>query len=447
MNEIGELHRLRARLEQREQLGVVLEGLLESLADGIVALDFRGDVTHVSDTLLEPSLAVGAETSLPREILARLRAEADSVGTQPRRFELRWNREETGGRIYEVVAASAHLGAEAANAHLGTEAPVRGEVAHLGAEASVRGEDPAARAPGAGNRSDGDPAGGPLLTLFAFHDRTQLHDLRRELERTRDLAALGRMAATVAHELRNPLGVIQGFANLHERDLRAAGADTRAVERILQGVEGANRIVGDLLEYARPAAPQEQAIAVEALLAESVAMLEISPRYRREVSVDVQVDGHLPVVRGDRRLLLQALANLYHNALDAIEGAGAISVRARTTGGVAGKDRLRIVVRDSGCGLAADEVQRIFEPFYTTKPGGTGLGMAIVRRTVESHGGEVHVVSAQGRGTSVVLDLPAVPGPEPEAITPPPRERARSRKMVKEGEREDWLADAEREAA
>lgn len=427
MSEIRELNRLRARLEQREQLGVVLEGLLESLADGIVALDFRGDVTHVSDALLEPSLAVGAETTLPREILARLRAEAVSVGTQPRRFELRWNREETGTRIYEVVAAAAQLGP--------------------GTAADEGAATPATHTGGSGLAPGDDRPGGPLLTLFAFHDRTQLHELRRELERTRDLAALGRMAATVAHELRNPLGVIQGFANLHERDLRAAGADTRAVERILQGVEGANRIVGDLLEYARPASPQEQVIAVEALLAESVAMLEISPRYRREVSVDIQVDGHLPVVRGDRRLLLQALANLYHNALDAIDGVGAISIRARTTGGVVGKDRLRIVVRDSGCGLAAEEVQKIFEPFYTTKPGGTGLGMAIVRRTVESHGGEVHVVSAQGRGTSVVLDLPAAAGPEPEAATPPPRERERSRRMVKEGEREDWLADAEREAA
>ena len=413
MNEFQELARMRVRLEQREQLGVLLEGLLESIADGVVALDFRGDVTHVSDALLEPSLPLGAESTLPGPVLSRLRAESARVGAKPRRFELRWKREETGTRIYEVVAAAAHLG-----------------------------EVEAVAAP--------DPAPGkPVLTLFAFHDRTALHELRRELDRTRDLAALGRMAATVAHELRNPLGVIQGFANLHQRDLAADGRDTRSVDRILQGVEGANRIVEDLLEYSRPARPHREAISVEALLAESIGSLQVSPRFRSAISVDLQAEGQLPVIHGDRRLLLQALANLYHNAVDAIDGDGLLSIRARTTGGINGRDRLRIVIRDTGCGLSADEVQKIFEPFYTTKPGGTGLGMAIVRRTVEAHSGEIHVVSAQGRGTSVVLDLPAGVWSEPDAIDPATNEsRSHARIHLGEGgERETLLAEPEREAA
>ena len=412
MNEYRELARMRGCLEQREQLGVLLEGLLESIADGIVALDFRGDVTHVSDALLEPSLPLGAESTLPPAVLARLQAESARVGTQPRRFELRWKREETGTRTYEVIAAAARFGGE-------------------------------------GSEATPEPGAKPVLTLFAFHDRTALHELRTELDRTRDLAALGRMAATVAHELRNPLGVIQGFANLHQRDLAADGRDTRLVDRILQGVEGANRIVEDLLEYSRPAEPHREAISVEALLAESVGSLQVSPRFRREVSVDLQVEARLPVIHGDRRLLLQALANLYHNAIDAIEGEGTLSVRARTTGGINGRGRLRIVVRDTGCGLTADEVQRIFEPFYTTKPGGTGLGMAIVRRTVEAHDGEIHVVSAQKRGTSVVLDLPAGVREESDAADPGVGRwsgQAQVHKM--EGcAREALLAEPEREAA
>ncbi|MEZ4649034.1 MAG: ATP-binding protein [Candidatus Eisenbacteria bacterium] len=413
MTSTDEMSRMKSRLEQREQLGVVLEGLLESLADGVVALDFRGEVTHVSDALLEPSLTIGAEVTLPQEILARLRAESERVGTIPRRFEIVWHREETGTRIYQVVAAAARIG------EIAPELPANGTFT------------------------------GPVLTLFAFHDTTSIHELRRELDRTRDLAALGRMAATVAHELRNPLGVIQGFATLHQRDLTAEGRDTKSIDRILQGVEGANRIVEDLLEYSRPVAPKDESISVEALLAESTATLEVSPRFRRGISVDVEVDPRLPAIRGDRRLLLQALANLYHNAVDAIDGDGSLSVRARATGGFGGRERLRVVVRDSGCGLSAEEVQRIFEPFYTTKPGGTGLGMAIVRRTIEAHGGEIHVVSARGRGTSVVLDLPAGVWDEPVAkdfATVPEKERTPMREG-RRGEREALLAEPEREAA
>jgi len=185
----------------------------------------------------------------------------------------------------------------------------------------------------------------------------------------------------------------------------------RQIDRILRGVEAADHIVSDLLEFCRPVQPRKETISPESLLAESLG----SVRARASAStgaleIDLHVEPDAPACCGDRRLLVQALQNLYTNAVGAMNGTGTLSIRARAAGPATRPDRVRIIVRDTGCGLGADEVARIFQPFYTTRPGGTGLGLPLVRKIVEAHGGRVHVVSAPGRGTSVVLDLPTEDG-------------------------------------
>jgi len=364
-----EVARLRSTLGQREQINVILEGLVESLADGVVALDFRGEITHVSDDLRDTeaedpqmtlALADGNDGMLPTEILELLRSEtADLEPSAVERFELTWDRSDLGRRIYEVIATQ---GAESVE-----------------------------------DRS---------LTIFAFHDVTEQRAMKTEMERTQDLATLGQMAATVAHELRNPLAAIQGFATLLERDLSENTRAQRQIDRILQGVDGANRIIEDLLEYSREVRLTPEPVSVESLLAESIAALQISPRWSDKIDLDMAIDPGVLPCRGDRRRLLQVLANLYNNAVDAMDSGGTLSIRVRRAGGFGDSERVRLVIRDSGCGLSAEEVARIFDPFYTSKPGGTGLGMSIVRRIIEAHEGSVHVVSAPGRGTSVVIDLP-----------------------------------------
>jgi len=298
-------------------------------------------------------------------VLRRLRREA--AFTQPgraHRFDLIWERPESGIRNYRVVAVA-------------------------GAEVSTV----SASEPG-------------RLTLFAFQDRTREVALQEELGQARQMAALGQMAATVAHELRNPLGAIQGFATLLKRDLEGQSGPRRQVDRILQGVENADRIVADLLEYCRPLRLSAGPLALSRLLEESLTELKATPRWRSGLKIDLRLDADLAPCRGDRRLLLLVLANLYNNALDAMGEEGTLSILARAAGPTTRSDRLRVIVRDTGCGLAAEEVARVFAPCYTTKPGGTGLGLALVRKIVEAHGGHVHVVSAPLRGTSVVVDLP-----------------------------------------
>jgi signal transduction histidine kinase len=379
----GELDSLRRLLEGREQLCLVLETLLEASTDGVVALDFRGRVVHISASLFDaapgsegapgPSGPVGAaavspDDCLPRSVRQRLRREAAGITSgETVRFDLNWSRPDRGTERYRVTATA--------------------------------GSDPG--------------GGGRLLTLFAFFDSTREAALERELSEARNLAALGQMAATVAHELRNPLGAIQGFAGLLSRDLVGQPALLRQAERILRGVEGANRIVSDLLEFTRPVAPRREPVSLESLLAESIAALRASALSLDRVEVDLHIDAGLPACFCDSRLVQQALQNLYTNAIQAMGENGLLSVRARAAGSSDRADRLRVVVRDTGCGLGADEVARIFQPFYTTRPGGTGLGLPLVRRIVEAHGGHVHVVSAPGRGTSVVIDLPAAGAEQP----------------------------------
>jgi signal transduction histidine kinase len=386
-----ELDSLRRLLEGREQLCLLLEELLEASTDGVVALDFRGRVVHVSRSLVDAAPGrddasglsgtrnmepASPEECLPRPVRLRLRREAAGIAAgETVRFELNWSRPDRGTETYRITATA------------GSDS---------GGGPALVGHGPAGTGPGS-----------RLLTLFAFFDRTREATLERELKEARNLAALGQMAATVAHELRNPLGAIQGFAGLLSRDLAGQPALLRQAERILRGVEGANRIVSDLLEYTRPVAPRREAVSLSSLLAESIAAWRASTPPPIRVEVDLGVDSDLPDCLCDPRLVLQALQNLYANAIQSMGEGGTLFVRARAAGPTGRSDRLRVVVRDTGCGLGADEVARIFQPFYTTRPGGTGLGLPLVRRIVEAHGGHVHVVSAPGRGTSVVIDLPA----------------------------------------
>jgi len=232
---------LRLQLERREALCLVLEGLIEGMADGVVALDARGRVVHVSDGVREgttdgsgrmPRPAADPQRSgdrdLPRAVLAALRRESRRIrAAETIRFDLSWPRPELGSQEYRVT----------------------------------------------GTAGDGLDSEGRLLALFAFHDRTREAALERELEQARDLAALGQMAATVAHEVRNPLGAIQGFATLLQRDLAGQPGPLRQVERILRGVAAANRTVTDLLEFCRPVRLHVEPVSLEGLLGESIAEL------------------------------------------------------------------------------------------------------------------------------------------------------------------------------
>jgi signal transduction histidine kinase len=227
-------------------------------------------------------------------------------------------------------------------------------------------------------------------------------DLRRANERNvrqERLAALGEFSAVVAHEVRNPLGVIFNSLGSIRRLLQPTGDARLLLDIIGEESDRLNRMVGDLLDFARPTPPQLQLERLERVVDDAVSAALLGP----PGTIDVlrQVEPGLPPVPVDARLVRQALLNVATNALQAMPRGGRLTVRVRAEG-----EAVVVELEDTGGGIAEDVRARIFEPFFTTKATGTGLGLAVVRRIVEGHGGEITVETRPGVGTRFALRFP-----------------------------------------
>lgn len=254
---------------------------------------------------------------------------------------------------------------------------------------------------------------------FVFLGQARHHErvraLERALTRQERLAALGHLAAGVAHEVRNPLNAIgMGIQRLQGEFSPVEGEEEfRHLCTVIRGEVGRiNDIVQEFLQLARVPALQREPIAVATLLYDVASLMEAEASVH-EVHLTLRVPEQLPALAVDPQQLKQALINLLLNAIQATPSGGVVQLTAAIEG-----DALRIDVIDSGSGIAPDMLERIFDPYFTTKPLGTGLGLPIALRIIEVHGGTLDVSSALGRGTTVEVRLPiARPGPE---TTPPP---------------------------
>lgn len=234
----------------------------------------------------------------------------------------------------------------------------------------------------------------------------ELEKTRAEKLKQERLAALGELSAVVAHEVRNPLGVIFNAVGSLRRLLSPEGDAKILIDMLAEESDRLNRMVGELLDFARPNAPAFEADDLEAVLQDAltVAAAQAGPGCDFELSVD----RSLRSVWMDRRMLRQALVNVLVNAFQAMPRGG--TVRASALPELrAGRTWARIDLADEGPGIAPDLLARIFEPFFTTKAQGTGLGLAVVRRIIEDHQGEVAVSSAVGSGTTFTFRLPIEP--------------------------------------
>jgi signal transduction histidine kinase len=224
-------------------------------------------------------------------------------------------------------------------------------------------------------------------------DLTNIKQMQNQMQHAKTLAALGEMSATVAHEIRNPLAGIGGFAGLLERDLDGDDPRRALVKKIVQGVSSLNKIVSNLLVYTRK-------MELNVLRVDFVSWMEDILNYA-EVEI-AKENKDIAIVRDygfgkmeariDPEKLQQVFLNLIFNAIQAIEGKGAITIKADLDE----RDFLRVAVIDDGKGIPADIQGKIFNPFFTTKEQGTGLGLAIVQRIVALHGGEITVASGAG---------------------------------------------------
>ncbi len=256
-----------------------------------------------------------------------------------------------------------------------------------------------------------DPEEGPLGAVEIFFDLTKIKKLEEEILRVKTLAALGEMAATVAHEVRNPLGGIGGFAALLKRELIDDEAKVRLVDKIIAGVNTLNLTVTALLDYTRREELNLRTIPLVRLIDESV-------EYERadqggtsaQVQMTVEIADRDLEVTCDPHLMRQALLNLLRNSREAMFDGGRITIRAGATtfGGENDQAGIYIEVADTGHGIAPEVRDKIFQPFFSTKHkhNGSGLGLASVWKTIQAHGGEITVASEVDQGAVFRIVLP-----------------------------------------
>jgi signal transduction histidine kinase len=236
--------------------------------------------------------------------------------------------------------------------------------------------------------------------------RGELNEKNRELQRRENLAALGQMAAGVAHEIRNPLGGIGLYASILQKELTDRPRQCDIARRISEGVENLERIVRDILAFAGNGTQRREAVNLGALMKSVDSQLE---RAVADAGATFEgADGLDEVwVRGDAGRIERAVLNLCFNAIEAAGQGGRVRVRCGPRDG----ETATIVVEDDGAGIDPAILHKIFNPFFTTKDCGTGLGLAIVHSIAESHGGFVRAGNRPGGGACFTLTLPgAEPG-------------------------------------
>ncbi|WMW66332.1 ATP-binding protein [Nitratidesulfovibrio liaohensis] len=240
-----------------------------------------------------------------------------------------------------------------------------------------------------------------LGNIFIFRDLGEVRKLQEEVRRKEKLAALGSLAAGIAHEIRNPLSSIKGFAKYFESH-SVQGSEGRELAAVMtKEVDRLNRVITELLEFARPSDLKTQPMNVNDLIMHTLRLVRQDAESKK-VKIEFSRDEELPEIDIDPDRFTQALLNLYLNAVQAMDAGGVLSIGARTDahGGV------RIEVMDTGKGIPPESLGSIFNPYFTTKASGTGLGLAIVHKVVEAHHGDIKVRSALGRGTVFSIFLP-----------------------------------------
>jgi two-component system sensor histidine kinase HydH len=244
---------------------------------------------------------------------------------------------------------------------------------------------------------DGDFLGQVLI----MRDLSEIRRLQDTLRRQEKLAAMGGLAAGVAHEVRNPLSSIKALATFFAGQFEDGSESSEAAKVMIQEVDRLNRVITELLEFSRPTDLKRQASDVGQVISRSIQLVQQDAANKRiEIKINIADDICPAWIDSDR--LTQCLLNLYLNAIQAMENGGILTVTCKP--GEAGN--FIIVVKDTGAGITEDQLDKVFDPYYTTKNKGTGLGLAIVQKIVEAHGGDTTVHSTSDDGTVFSVSIP-----------------------------------------
>lgn len=227
-------------------------------------------------------------------------------------------------------------------------------------------------------------------------------ELQSEVRRNERLSALGTLAAGVAHEIRNPLSTIKGLATYMAKKMPEGEREQNAARTMIQEINRLNNVVSELLGFARTSPAETAAADVGDAAARAIRLAGAEIR-DKGIAVRFERDGSLPLARIKGERLTQAFLNLFLNAVQAMPRGGTLEVE---TLGRKGGDFLTVVVRDDGEGMTEEVRRTAFDPYFTTKPSGTGLGLSIVHQIIAGNGGEIHVESSPGAGSSFTIRLP-----------------------------------------
>ncbi len=247
-----------------------------------------------------------------------------------------------------------------------------------------------------------DLHGVPVGSILIFKDITQIKEMEEQIKRADRMVSIGKMAAGIAHEIRNPLASLTGSIQVLKDGVDLNGSNLNLMNIILRESDRLNRLVTDFLLFAHPPKTEFSSIILSQMIDETLEMLRNSPQFNGQISISREL-SHQGRVPGDANQLKQVFWNLFLNAVQEMEGGGTLGIAIEGDGG-----SVKVSVSDTGRGISEQDRGRIFEPFFTTKESGTGLGLAIVHRIVENHGGEVQVDSKVGNGTTFTIVLPEV---------------------------------------
>jgi two-component system sensor histidine kinase HydH len=241
----------------------------------------------------------------------------------------------------------------------------------------------------------------PKGAVVILRDMTIIRELEQEVITSEKFAALGRLSAGVAHEIRNPLNSIKGFIQYFQKKLALEPEDYRYTDLMLTEVDRLNRVISKLLAYSKPREPRLTIRSAEEIVDHCVRVVE---REARESGVEIIVepsDPELPLVMVDSDQMTQVFLNILINAIEATPSGEKVSIALVGTH----NGRLQVVTSDNGKGIPRENIDKLFDPFFSTKKKGTGLGLAIVKSIIEGHGGDIDVESDPGKGTKFIVTL------------------------------------------
>jgi PAS domain S-box-containing protein len=350
---------LRKSLGERNTLANYLSNILESLDSGVIVTDCSG-VIDVFNAAAERYTGVKAQ---------------DAVGRV----------------YYDVIDVGREIVAEAAG--LAGGASISGE---LTIHAVDRSSIPAAFSVTRLRQSGAEERTGLVIILY---DLSEVKGLEDNLKRVTTLAALGEMAATVAHEIRNPLAGISGFAALLLRDLDEGSESRRLAEKISSGVKSLNSIVESLLDYTKDICPEKSEVDPLRVVEEAISELDSNSENR---VIEVSAGSRNLKAVLDPHLFRMVVFNLLTNAIQACPAGGRVKVSMKN----GPRGELQLTVEDEGPGIELEALDKLFVPFYTTKANGTGLGLATVKKLTELHGGRVSAANAPGGGAVFTVEIP-----------------------------------------